>query len=141
MRISMLIILFGFTLSVNAVQDFDRQTIEKRIEPIGQVNLKEDTKDTQPVQKDEETPPVETAEVAGKTIYEQYCQVCHQAGVAGAPKFQDEASWKPKLEGRTIDDLLSVAITGINAMPPKGTCMDCSEDDLKAAIEYMLPQS
>jgi cytochrome c5 len=40
-----------------------------------------------------------------------------------------------------MDTLLSNAINGINAMPAKGTCAACSDDELKAAIEYILSQS
>jgi len=37
-----------------------------------------------------------------------------------------------------IDRLLQTVIAGKGAMPPRGTCADCSDDDLQAAIEYML---
>jgi cytochrome c5 len=40
-----------------------------------------------------------------------------------------------------MDAMFAIAISGKNAMPPKGACMDCSDDDLKAAIEYMVSQS
>jgi cytochrome c5 len=40
-----------------------------------------------------------------------------------------------------MDVLLTNATNGINAMPPKGTCAACSDDELKAAVEYMLSQS
>jgi cytochrome c5 len=73
----------------------------------------------------------------GKEIYDTKCTTCHAAGVAGAPKFGDKAAWAPRA-ALGMDALLKTAITGKGAMPPKGTCMDCSDDDLKAAIEYML---
>ncbi len=37
--------------------------------------------------------------------------------------------------------LVKHAIEGFNAMPPKGMCMDCSDDEIKAAVEYMVEQS
>lgn len=77
----------------------------------------------------------------GVTIYEQHCIICHRDGIAGAPKMQDAQDWKTRLDGRTIEDLLASAIKGLNAMPARGTCPECSEADLKAAIQYMLPQS
>jgi len=73
----------------------------------------------------------------GKKIYDTKCFVCHASGVAGAPKFGDKAAWEPRI-ATGMDAMLAVAITGKNAMPPKGTCMDCSDDDLKAAIQYMV---
>lgn len=72
-------------------------------------------------------------------IYGQYCTVCHQQGLAGAPRFRSE-DWKSRLAGRNIQELLKSAIQGINAMPPRGTCANCTDDELRQAIEYMLPR-
>jgi cytochrome c5 len=77
------------------------------------------------------------ASADGKTTYDAKCGVCHVAGVAGAPKFGDKAAWEPRI-ATGMDAMLAVAISGKGAMPPKGTCMDCSDDDLKAAIQYMV---
>jgi cytochrome c5 len=55
----------------------------------------------------------------------------------GAPKFASLEDWAPRIE-RGIDDLLMVAIAGKGGMPPKGTCMDCSDNELKSAIQYMI---
>ncbi len=76
----------------------------------------------------------------GEATYNTKCIVCHGSGVAGAPKFGDKAAWAPRI-ATGMDALLSSAINGKNAMPPKGTCMECSEEDLKAAIEYMTSKS
>ena len=73
--------------------------------------------------------------------YEHYCITCHQEGVGGAPKFENEGDWKSRLKGKTLEDLVNAAIAGINVMPPQGTCYECSKEDIKAAIEYMLPKS
>ncbi len=75
--------------------------------------------------------------LSGEQIYNQFCTICHAAGVAGAPKLGDKAAWKPRVD-QGIDTLLQHAIQGINAMPPKGTCAQCSDSDLKATIEYMI---
>ena len=76
----------------------------------------------------------------GQKTYDTYCQACHNAGVANAPKLGDKAAWEPRI-ATGIDAMLAVAIKGKNAMPPKGTCMACSDDDLKAAIEYMVSKA
>jgi cytochrome c5 len=76
----------------------------------------------------------------GKSIYEQYCIVCHRDGVAGAPKWRDPKDWNARLSGRGLSDLLASSLKGLNAMPARGTCMDCNEKDLEAAIQYMLPE-
>lgn len=86
--------------------------------------------------------PVVTEELgadAGEKRYKASCAVCHEAGVAAAPKFRNAAEWKPRMSVG-VDGLLKSAIAGKGAMPPKGTCMQCSDKELRMAIEYMLPK-
>ena len=68
--------------------------------------------------------------------YNKSCAVCHNAGVAGAPKTGDADAWAPKLE-KGMDVLVQSVQTGLNAMPPKGMCFDCSDEDYRALINYM----
>ena len=77
------------------------------------------------------------ADDTGKKIYDTKCMACHAAGVAGAPKLGDKAAWAPRI-ATGMDAMMAIVMTGKNAMPPKGTCMDCSDADLKAAVEYMV---
>ena len=77
---------------------------------------------------------------AGVSVYNSKCIICHGSGVAGAPKVGDKAAWAPRV-ATGMDTLLASAIKGKNAMPPRGTCTECSDADLKAAIEYMVSQS
>lgn len=82
----------------------------------------------------------EEEEGEGEKVYDKTCKICHAAGVAGAPKLGDKAAWSPRAEqGLTV--LLEHVEKGYKAMPPKGTCVDCSNDDLKAAIEFMLSKA
>lgn len=129
-------LLLFMPMQLQAANDFDRQQIQQRISPVGNVHL-EDVPEVSPAATEAK---VEAPKKSpGQAIYEQYCMTCHRDGLAGAPKFQDEADWKPRLAKQNIDALTASAIKGLNAMPPKGTCQDCSEADLKAAIEYMVP--
>ena len=80
-----------------------------------------------------------TASADGQKIYQASCQACHVAGVAGAPKLGDKDAWAPRI-AKGNDALLSSVKNGLNAMPPKGGCMSCSEDELRAAMEYMVEQ-
>lgn len=75
----------------------------------------------------------------GKGIYDAACFVCHSSGVAGAPKFGDKAAWAPYIE-TGLDAMLQVAISGKGAMPPRGTAMNASDEELRAAILYMVEQ-
>lgn len=81
----------------------------------------------------------QTAAVDGKKTYQTYCQACHATGAAGAPKLGDKAAWAPRI-AKGNDTLFSSVTNGLNAMPPKGTCMSCSDDELHAAMEYMISQ-
>ncbi|HUT41390.1 MAG TPA: c-type cytochrome [Gammaproteobacteria bacterium] len=85
--------------------------------------------------------PAETqaAAVDGEQIYKSSCQVCHAAGVAGAPKAGDKAAWAPRI-AKGNNALLSSVMNGLNAMPPKGACMTCSDDELRAALQYLVDQ-
>jgi len=76
----------------------------------------------------------------GQKVYKQSCQACHANGIANAPKPGDKAAWAPRI-ATGMDAMLATAKKGKGAMPPKGTCMGCSDADLKAAIEYMVSQS
>lgn len=76
---------------------------------------------------------------ADKNIVDHYnkaCVVCHASGVANAPKFGAAADWAPRL-AKGNDKLLASIKNGLNAMPPKGMCNDCSDADYSALIKYM----
>ncbi|WP_325097016.1 cytochrome c5 family protein [Marinomonas ostreistagni] len=77
---------------------------------------------------------------SGEAIYNQFCTACHSVGVAGAPKFGDAGAWAPRV-AKGFDSLMSNAINGLNAMPPRGTCTTCSDEEIQGAIEYMTENS
>ena len=79
----------------------------------------------------------EASGIDGEAIYLKTCKVCHDAGIANAPKPGDSAAWAPRIEkGR--DAMFESVKNGLNAMPPKGTCMNCSDAELRSAMEYLL---
>lgn len=109
--------------------------IAKRLEPVGQVCV-----------QGKECAGMEVAASAAAgggakspdDVIAKHCNACHSTGLLGAPKIGDAADWgKRAKEQGGLDGLLAKAITGINAMPPKGTCGDCSDDELKATIKKM----
>jgi len=80
---------------------------------------------------------VGTAGAAEKPMkYDASCGACHNTAVAGAPKTHDEAAWKPRLE-KGMDVLVESVKNGLNVMPPKGNCSDCSDAEYKELIEFM----
>lgn len=77
----------------------------------------------------------------GEQTYMRFCFSCHASGIAGAPRVGDPEAWAPRLDkGR--DALLQATIDGVPpGMPPRGLCAQCSEDDLDAAVDYMIERS
>jgi cytochrome c5 len=107
--------------------------IQENIRPVGQVNVGS-------VPASAAASAAAAAPRSGDQVYNSACMACHASGVAGAPKVGDQAAWGPRA-AKGVDGLLSSAINGLNAMPPKGTCATCSDEELKAAIQYMLSQT
>lgn len=140
MKWVMALILPLFPLLVHAMDDEDRLEIEQRIQPIGRVHIENQSDNLSEKDNDSNKEKIAEKKEPGQDTYEQYCITCHKDGLAGAPKFRDSTDWKPRMTG-TIDDLVAIAIKGLNVMPPKGTCNECSDADLKAAIQFMLPKS
>ncbi len=112
-------------LTANAQQDANQDIID-RIKPVGSIHVAGAVAES-----------AATGPRSGADIYNKSCVACHTSGVLGAPKLHDAADWSPRLD-KGFDTVWQNAINGIKAMPPMGTCGDCSNDDIKAAIEYMI---
>ena len=78
-----------------------------------------------------------TGPLSGQQVYDQFCFACHTTGVGGAPKLGDGDAWAARVD-KGMDELMNSTINGLNAMPAKGTCMNCSDDELNAAVTVML---
>ena len=72
--------------------------------------------------------------------YQMSCNACHGTGAAGAPMLGDAGAWEARME-KGMDALMSNVINGVGAMPARGICMACSDDDLQAIVNYMLAQN
>lgn len=78
-----------------------------------------------------------TVNPAGEKLYKSVCFACHATGVANAPKFGDKAAWEPYIK-TGMDAMVKVAMQGKPPMPPKGGAANASEDDIRAAVQYMV---
>jgi cytochrome c5 len=78
---------------------------------------------------------------SGEEVYSTKCFTCHATGAAGAPKLGDAAAWSPRLAERKLEGLYKSSINGFKAMPAKGLCMDCSDDEIKHAVDHILSKS
>ncbi|MDE0179155.1 MAG: c-type cytochrome [Gammaproteobacteria bacterium] len=106
--------------------------IEERTKPFGELCLEGD--DCGGVQAPAPVI-VQAAGRSGAEVYALHCHVCHDSGLNDAPKFGDAEAWQPRLE-KGMEELLRTTKEGLNLMPPMGTCMTCTDAELRAAIEH-----
>ena len=111
----------------------DRSSIAKTIEPVAKVN----TGNVIVAQVAAEKAPTAAfgGTLDGNEIYNNACAACHTSGVAGAPKLE-AAAWTDRMSGG-IDVLVTSAINGKGAMPPRGGHADLSDEQVKATVEFM----
>lgn len=114
------------TVGVHASSETDREALAKRLSPVGQVHI---------AGAAAAGPAAADGPRSGQQVYQSSCFACHGTGVMDAPKKGDPA-WKPRME-QGFDVLLKHSIDGIRAMPARGTCANCSDDELAAAIKFM----
>lgn len=139
MRYGLFITAMILSSLLYAAPDYYREQLQQRISPIGKVHIKEEVLPLEPQPREKsELVTTEEKKSPGRLVYETYCSVCHQQGVAGAPKFRHPGDWQTRLADKKIEGLTRSAIKGINAMPAKGTCSTCNEADIRAAVEYMV---
>ncbi|TAM54091.1 MAG: cytochrome c5 family protein [Paraburkholderia sp.] len=99
-------------------------TVASRIAPLAQVTV-----------RDANAPHVFKT---GEEVFKAVCTTCHTPGAAGAPKFGNNADWAPRI-AQGYDTLLHNALTGKNAMPPRGGTSpdDYSDYEIARAVVYM----
>ncbi|MCV2403522.1 c-type cytochrome [Marinomonas sp. C2222] len=77
---------------------------------------------------------------SGEQVFNTTCIACHISGAAGAPRLGEKADWQPRIE-KGLESLLATSIKGIGAMPPKGMCGNCSDEELLNSIQFMIDNS
>lgn len=140
-------VLALWAVNVQATTD---EAIAERIKPAGVVCIQGDECDkaaaaASAVASTDTAEPV--AEVAaesvsagrsGDEIITKHCSVCHTTGLVGAPITGETAVWQERADAQGgLEGLLKTSISGVGAMPPKGTCTDCTDEELMAAIKSM----
>ncbi len=134
LKITLISAVFAFSYSV-AADHLSSHSVEKRIAPTGSVYKSGDDVPVAIVPVVEASGPR-----TGEEVYNTKCLACHSTGVAGAPKLGDVAGWASRIAAGE-ESLLQNSINGLNAMPPKGTCVDCSDDEILEAVKYMVANS
>jgi len=125
-KITFVLALFCSALAAQASTDNTAEdALKQRIAPVGKVYLA----GAEPVVAKP------TGPRTGEQVYQGACFACHGTGALDAPK-KGDAAWKPRL-AQGFDVLKKHAIEGIRSMPPRGTCADCSDDEIADAIHFM----
>jgi cytochrome c5 len=134
--IACLVLTPGFLVQLVASPADD---IAARIKPVGEVCVEgkdctaATSVDTAAASAES---PAATASVSD--TFSKTCATCHTAGVAGAPRLGNKEDWAPRI-AKGKDALYLSAINGLApAMPAKGMCFTCSDDELKALVDYMI---
>ncbi|MGF2735472.1 c-type cytochrome [Marinobacter sp. DUT-1] len=130
------VVLLGFGLTAGAVMASVEDEIRARIEPVGEVCLEgqECGAAAAPTQAASSGPR------SGSEVYDAVCMACHTTGAAGAPKIGDTAAWAPRID-QGMETLINHAINGFNAMPAKGGCASCPDEEIKNAVEHIVEAS
>ena len=134
-KLAMAIVLSSLVAAQTlAISDRSKAQIIERLKPVGEVCV-------------EGQDGCAAAAAAGsgeprsaEDIVNASCNACHVSGAAGAPVIGDKAAWADRIAAG-MDSVYSNAINGIGGMPAKGLCMDCSDDEIKVAIDLMVSQS
>jgi cytochrome c5 len=101
---------------------------QKNIQPVAKVKVAENT-----------TPNASNS-ISGEKIVQESCAMCHAGGLMSSPKIGDVAQWAPRIsQGKEI--LVKNAINGIRMMPPKGGNARLTDEEVTAAVVYMVNAS
>ena len=135
---SLLGLVLVFSVSAQDLSDKQRAEIESRIKPVGEVCLEGDNTCGGPAVASAGS----GAARSGEDVYNAACMACHSTGAAGAPKLGDAAAWADRI-AKGNDALYASGISGVagTGMMAKGGCMNCSDDETKAAVDYMVAGS
>jgi len=81
----------------------------------------------------------DTASKSPDQLYQGACLACHSTGAAGAPKIGDSGAWSERI-AKGLDALITTAINGVGAMPPRGGSQ-YNDEQMRAVIEYIVAES
>ena len=121
---SIVAILLASSALALELSDSQRADIEARIAPVGEVCMQGDNSCGGAAVAASSGPR------SGEDVYNSACMACHTTGAGGAPMIGDATAWADRIAG--------VPGTGMIA---KGGCMQCSDEEIHAAVDYMVAGS
>jgi len=75
----------------------------------------------------------------GEHIYLTTCSTCHSQGVVGVPQISRREDWTERLQ-QPRKALRQHVIDGLNDMPERGLCDDCTDKEINMAVDFMVKQ-
>lgn len=119
-------------------EKMDDETISERIAPVAQERVGEEPI----VEAAAVEVAADTSEDAGpgQQIFTAVCAMCHSSGLMQSPKLGSKEDWAPRIE-KGMDTLYDHAINGFKAMPARGGNASLSDEDVMAAVDYMVSES
>lgn len=125
--------------SVVEPEPMDAESIAERIKPVARENIGEEQVAEAPAADETDTADASAGaeDSVGKQVVSQVCAVCHGTGMMNSPKVGNADDWAPRLE-KGMDTLYDHAINGFNMMPARGGNPKLSDDEVKAAVDYMV---
>ena len=137
-RLTLFLAAVGLAAAAAAVDlsDDQRAAIEERIKPVGDVCLQGDTSCGGAVAAASAGPR------SGEDVYNAACMACHTTGAGGAPVLGDVAAWADRI-AKGNDVLYDSGVNGVpgTGMIAKGGCMTCSDEEIHAAVDFMVAGS
>ena len=125
-------------LGATAVElsDDQRAAMEERLKPVGELCLQGDADCGGAAVAASSGPR------SGEDVYNAACMACHATGAGGAPLYADVTAWTDRIAKGTE----ALYISGIQGVPgtgmiAKGGCMNCSDEEIEAAVDYMVAGS
>ncbi len=133
---SLVAALLAFSASAVELNDRQRAEIEERIAPVGEVCMQGDSSCGGAATAASSGPR------SGEDVYNASCMACHSTGAGGAPKVGDVAAWAERI-AKGADTLHQSGLNGVagTGMIAKGGCMNCSDEEVMAAVDYMVANS
>ena len=134
---SVLAALLAFSAAAVDLTDAQKTAIQERIKPVGENCMLGDTSCGGPA-----VAAAGGAPRSGEEVYNTACMACHSTGAAGAPKFGDVAAWADRI-AKGMDALHASGVNGVagTGMIAKGGCVACSDEEVYAAVDFMVAGS
>ncbi|MAA84484.1 MAG: cellulose-binding protein [Halieaceae bacterium] len=135
MRLFFILLLAPMAVLALDLTDQQRADIEARIQPFYEVCVEGEACGGGDAM-------ATNAGRSGEDVYNGACMACHSAGIAGAPKVGDQLAWTDRI-AKGMDVLYDSGINGVagTGMIARGGCADCSDDEIRLAVDFMVEGS